>query len=161
MPAAWAVVEPVSSSATDTYGVDAQTLEALFARLPIEGFQTPPALSSAHAWLPTRNGAFVPPADTTGSPATRSRAAFRRRTVCVASLAWPQAVALLSESLERETFGDGIRIGRDVSALARVLRFALELVAGKHVLPGVIAGADDHRRSAGKTRVHGACTLTR
>ncbi len=56
-------------------------------------------------------------------------------------LTGPQAVALFGESLGRETFGDEIRIGRDVTAMGRVLRFAFELVAGKHVLPDLAVAA--------------------
>jgi superfamily II DNA or RNA helicase len=141
VPAAWAAIEPVSSPAADAYGLDAKALGALFATLPIDGFQAPLATSSANAWLPTRRGVVAPPADAGGSAATGARVVFQRRTVCIASLTWPQTVALLSESLGRETFGDGIRIGRDLAALGRVLRLAFELIAGKHVLPGLVLDA--------------------
>jgi len=116
VPAAWAAIEPVSSPAADAYGLDAKALGALFTTLPIDGFQAPLATSSANAWLPTRKGVVAPLADAGGSPATGARVVFQRRAVCIASLTWPQTVALLSESRGRETFGNDIRIGRDLAA---------------------------------------------
>ena len=83
----------------------------------------------------------MPSAYPSGSPSSGSRVVLQPRTVCIGNLTGPQAVALLGESLGRETFGDDIRIGRDLTALGRVLRFAFELVAGKHVLPSLVADA--------------------
>jgi hypothetical protein len=142
-PAIWAApTDPAPTAAPDAYGLNAQSLRTLLAALPVDRLEAPLTVTNATAWLPTRRGAVVAPADPSGSPVTGSgRIVIQPRAICLALLTGAQAVAIFSECLGRETFGDDIGVGPDAAALGRALRFAFELVAGRNVLPGLAVDA--------------------
>ncbi len=150
-PAIWAASEPLLGGSPSTYGLDAKGLRQLVATLPLATPHAPPAVNDAVAWLPTRDGTVITAAKAEGAQKTKRRpAALEAKTVRVVTLARTSACAFFADCLDRETFGDDVRIGRDVTIVAHALRFAIALVAGKNVLPDLIAGDDGHPRACWK-----------
>ena len=139
-PTIWAASDDhVGDAASLTHGLDAKGLRKLFATLPLATPHAPPVVGEAAAWLPTRDGIVVPAASDGTHGAKRQRAALAAKTVRIVPLPREFARTFFAECLNRETFGDDVRIGRDVTVVAQALRFALTLVAAKNVLPDLVA----------------------
>ncbi len=141
--AVWAAPRiPNAASTAGTYGLNADELRALLQTLPVDALQTPLAMRLASASLPTRKGNIVGPAAANEPAAPRSaRIVYQPHTIAIAQLSGAQAIGIFGASLSRETFGDDIHLSRPVSALARVLQFAFELVAASNVLPAIVNDA--------------------
>ncbi len=154
-PAVWAAsLEPASSSRSEAYGLDGPELGTLLAALPVDGFAAPVIPTNATAWLPVYEGTVVGPPAVGSSPrADARRASLVPRTIAIASLTPAQAVALFGEALDRTVLANEIRIAPEVAALGRALRFAFELVAVKHVLPGLVVEGDNTPRARMATGV--------
>ena len=148
-PAVWAAsLEPTLPGTGEAYGLNAPDLGDLLATLPLDGFGAPLARTNAIVWLPTFDGTVIGPAAGGSSPPADTRHVYLLpRTIAIAVLTPAQAVTVFGEVLDRTVLADGIRIAPEVAALGRTLRFAFELVAGKHVLPGLVVDADNKPRA--------------
>jgi hypothetical protein len=139
-PALWAsadVVRKASTAAAPAYGVDAKKLRDTLSLLGLAELARPLTVTAATAWLPTRSGAVVAPRE----DAVKAR--LHPWSVRVVVLVGAQAVAFFSAVLGREVIADETHIGPAVSALARVLRLAFELVAGQQFLPAIEVVSDE------------------
>ncbi|MGD0476309.1 MAG: hypothetical protein ABSB70_24265 [Candidatus Velthaea sp.] len=168
-PAVWAdSLETARSGSSAAYGLAGSDLETLLATLSLDGFATPLACTNATAWLPIRDGAVVgPPGAEISPPADAARVSMLPRMIAIASLTPAQAVTLFGAALDRTVFANEIRIAPEVAALGRTLRFAFELVAGKHVLPALFLDGEDTPRArwqpvlgAAERAVHEALAAT-
>jgi len=152
VPTIWAASEePVARAARNTHGLDAKHLRKLVATLPFGKPHPTLVVSNATAWLPTRAGAVINCDAPDSAQKTKPKVAILEpKTVRIVTPGGAHACAFFAECLDRETFGDDVRIGRDVTTMAHALRFAFTLVAGKNVLPDLIVKGKTEPRACWK-----------
>jgi superfamily II DNA or RNA helicase len=134
----------------ETYGLDARALRALLAGAFGPAVVSAPPIVDALARLPTRGGSPVPSfvlddamrGRNAAAPAVRGRATLEPWNVRAAVLEGDAAIALLGACAGRELVSDEVRVGRDLAYWVAVLRFAAELVAAQHVLPGLASDSE-------------------
>jgi SNF2 family DNA or RNA helicase len=120
------------------FALDARALRSLLS----ESFGTAvipdPRIADAFAWLPARGGVpLASPFAANGAPVPRGRTKRSAYPIRVAPLSGEDALAFLGACAARELVGDDVRVGHDLAYWVSVLRFAAEIVAAQHVLPGV------------------------
>ncbi|MGP6188492.1 MAG: DEAD/DEAH box helicase [Vulcanimicrobiaceae bacterium] len=120
-----------------TYGLDARRLRGLLADTFGSIVAPDFAISTALAGLPARGGSPIPSLHAAETQAPRGRLAVEPWSVRAAAFEGDEAIALLGACAGRQLVGDDVHVGRDLTYWVTVLRFAAELAAAQHVLPGI------------------------
>jgi SNF2 family DNA or RNA helicase len=144
-PFLWAETPAASAKKSRTKGTptspfdpgDDQLLQALTAALP-DGSSPRLKATSFIAWLPTVDGLPVPSSRLISEPPpSTAKVGLAPWSVSVVELPAGTAVDLFSAALGRDTLALGRVVGRTLSFMAQLTRFAGALVAREHFLPGI------------------------